>query len=91
MLSDAEFDADLCYSQITPALVQTLGLIRDGLRTRAIAEQRGVSYHTARTHIGALEQITHCHSLDELRAWWEKHESPFAEWRARQLRLRMGE
>jgi DNA-binding CsgD family transcriptional regulator len=77
MLSDAEFDADLCYSQITPALVQTLGLIRDGLRTRAIAEQRGISYHTARTQTGALEQITHCHSLDELRAWWAKHESPF--------------
>jgi DNA-binding CsgD family transcriptional regulator len=76
---------ELMYVQLTPALVQTLNLIGEGLRIRAIARKRSVSYHTVRTHIGVLEEITGCHSLDEVHDWWDAHKTPFTRWRLLKL------
>jgi DNA-binding NarL/FixJ family response regulator len=62
------------YDEITQTLALTLSYIRDGYRIAAIANQRGVAPSTIRTQVAKLEEMTDCHSIDELAEWWREHD-----------------
>lgn len=66
---------ELVYQQITIVLAETLSLLREGLRPRAISRRRTVSLSTVRRQIELLQSLTDTHSLDELAAWWRRNDS----------------
>lgn len=71
------------YEQITFARARVLALLVEGKTIRKVGESLGFTYNGARSQVRDLEHLLGLTSVDEVRAWWAKHATPWLAYVAR--------
>ena len=58
------------YEHLTVPRIRVMGLLSSGKTIAQVADELGITYDGAKSHIRDIKGITGCETVDEVRAWW---------------------